>query len=191
MWYVAYDPSARRDSGTTRSKERGSIAIPEAVFCGKSGGLDMARVMMRYTCEDTGGGVAVRDEYGGTRRRSNQRDCRERDLCLPRVLVVSLHPCPPSVKPTKYALCSPRHRPSRRRKIYLLRFVHDTSSDVQTFLSSRKPRSCRGTRQLRVRAVRRYQRPHLSRGCDERARLWAQWRADLLLRVRECTFSTS
>jgi hypothetical protein len=52
---VAYDPSARRDSGTTRSKLRGSIAIPEAVFWGKSGGLDMMRVMMRYTCEDTGG----------------------------------------------------------------------------------------------------------------------------------------
>jgi hypothetical protein len=52
---VAYDPSARRDSGTTRSKLRGSIAIPEAVFSGKSGGLDMTRVMMRYTCEDTGG----------------------------------------------------------------------------------------------------------------------------------------
>ena len=52
---MAYDPSARRDSGTTRSKVRGSIAIPEAVFWGKSGGLDMTRVMMRYTCEDTGG----------------------------------------------------------------------------------------------------------------------------------------
>ena len=52
---MAYDPSVRRDSGTTRSKLRGSIAIPEAVFWGKSGGLDMARVTMRYTCEDTGG----------------------------------------------------------------------------------------------------------------------------------------
>lgn len=162
---MAYVPSARRDSGTTRSKVRGSIAIPEAVFCGKSGGLDMTRVMMRYTCEDTGGEWRSKTKFGATRRRSNQRVCRERDLCFGHEpSLASLHPCPAFLFcKTKYALCSPRHRPSRRRKIYILRFIHDTSSNVQTFMSSRKPRSCRDTRQLRVRAVHRYQRPHLSR----------------------------
>ena len=39
--WEAYDPSARLDSGMTRSKLRGSIAIPEAVCSGKRGGLDM------------------------------------------------------------------------------------------------------------------------------------------------------
>jgi hypothetical protein len=77
---VAYDPSARRDSGTTRSKLRGSIAIPDADFSGKSGGLDMARVMMRYTCEDTGGEWRSKANMEAMIRRSNQRDCRERDF---------------------------------------------------------------------------------------------------------------
>lgn len=79
---MAYDPSARRDSGTTRSKVRGSIAIPEADFSGKSGGLDMARVMMRYTCEDTGEEWRSKTNMDPVVRRSNQRDCRERERDL-------------------------------------------------------------------------------------------------------------
>src|SRR6266852_1070569 len=126
-----------------------------------------------------------------TGRRSNQRDCRECDLWIATSpLVFNSPPVSSCSVKKKNALCSPRHRPSRRRKIYFLRFIHDTSPNVQTFLSSRKPRSRRGTRQLRVCAVHRYQRPHLSRGRDERARLWAQWWARLLLRVRECSFRT-
>jgi hypothetical protein len=52
---VAYEPSARLDSGITRSKVRGSSAIPEADCCGKSGGLDMmVIVLVRCTCDDSG-----------------------------------------------------------------------------------------------------------------------------------------
>lgn len=36
-----YDPSGRRDSGITRSRVRGSSAMPAAVVSGKMGGLDM------------------------------------------------------------------------------------------------------------------------------------------------------
>ena len=137
---------------------------------------------MRYRCEDSGEWRSkeelVGDLISGIAVSRDLWDCH--DPC-----VNSLH------LRKRYALCSPRHRPSRRWKIYFLRFIHDTSPNVQTFLSSRKPRSCRGTRQFRVRAVHRYQRPHLSRGRDERARLWAQWWARLLLRVRECSFSSS
>jgi len=53
-WEAAYDPSARLDSGMTRSKVRGSIAIPAAVCSGKSGGLDMMIELVRCTCEDCG-----------------------------------------------------------------------------------------------------------------------------------------
>jgi hypothetical protein len=52
---VAYEPSARRDSGMTRSNVRGSIAIPEADCWGKSGGLDMMIVLVRCSnCDKLG-----------------------------------------------------------------------------------------------------------------------------------------
>lgn len=39
--HKTYDPSGRFDSGITRSRVRGSTAIPAAVFSGLRGGLDM------------------------------------------------------------------------------------------------------------------------------------------------------
>ncbi len=107
---MAYVPSARRDSGTTRSKLRGSIAIPEAVCWGKSGGLDMMRALMRYTCEDTGGESRSKTNMEGSGRRSNQRwDCRERDLVCHQASLSepcgnSLHQCP------AYPLCKKNMR---------------------------------------------------------------------------------
>ena len=54
------------------------------------------------------------------------------------------------------ALRYPRYRPSRRWKIYVLRFTHDTPPNFEAYRPSCKPRSCRSTGQLRISAVHRY-----------------------------------
>jgi hypothetical protein len=48
-----YDPSGRFDSGITRSRVRGSTAMPAVVFSGLRGGLDIG-----YNSESWRGGVS-------------------------------------------------------------------------------------------------------------------------------------
>jgi hypothetical protein len=47
---VTHVPSARRDSGTTLSRVRGSTAIPEVVVFGTMSGFDMAEVKCSMSC---------------------------------------------------------------------------------------------------------------------------------------------
>ena len=163
---MAYDPSARRDSGTTRSRVRGSTAIPEAVCSGKRGGLDMMRgvdeVFLRGD-RDESNRLRVSSEIKSNGITAVTAKTAKRILLITTPLAFGL----PSSAKNNHALCSPRHRPGRRWQIYILRFNYDTPHRLQAHRPSCKPRSCRGTRQLRVRAVYRHQGPHLSRGCDE------------------------